>query len=319
MNSDTDQAEFTVESQSEGQPGYYQDTHTEEYAGYVVDTHTEEYPRQYPGYYQDTHTEEHPDNASVFINETEACVLGARGEDGSSSNASTVNLKGMKINTENNIKEDFYNLTKLKETDDLYSIFSNCDLLIFIDNKKLTSFRFTCIKSFKDLKFPGCTFLPFEYVTNIKKYIHELNTLIANNELKNIKVMNDNDYCNSIYFDEGDIKKNVVYKKMEVMDKIIMVPLSKYQIKQTEYKLRGFCQIAEELGAKDIEIKFEKLSSVSKKKNIKFDTQINLFAGELGLVSNNSSDDKEKQSYTLEYPSINTISLNEKSILKLSI
>lgn len=304
MNSDTDQPEFTVDSQSEEQPGYYQDTHTEEY------------PRYYPGYHQDTHTEEHPDNASVFINETEACILGDRGEDGSSSNVSTVNLKGMKINTENNIKEDFYNLTKLKETDDLYSIFSNCDLLIFIDNKKLTSFKFTCIKSFKNLKFPGCTFLPFEYVTNIKKYIHELNTLIANNELKNIKVMNDNDYCNSIYFDEGDIKKNVVYKKMEVMDKIIMVPLSKYQIKQTEYKLRGFCQIAEELGAKDIEIKFEKLSSASKKKNIKFDTQINLFAGELGLVSNNSSDDKEKQSYTLEYPSINTISLNEKSILK---
>ena len=223
---------------------------------------------EYPNNTNDTQTDEYPDNDndSIFMNERDAYVLGSKGEDGTSSNASTVNLKSMKINIENNIKEDFFNLSILNNTNDLYSIFSNCDLLIFIDNKKLLSSKFSCLKSFKDLKFPGCTFLPFEYVTNLKKYIHELNTLIANNELKNIKVMNDNDYCNSIYFDEGDIKKNVVYKKMEVMDKIIMVPLSKYQIKQTEYKLRGFCQIAEELGAKNIEIKFEKISSLSKKK-----------------------------------------------------
>ena len=119
-------------------------------------------------------------------------------------------------------------------------------------------------------------------------------------------------------FDEGDIKKNCVYKKMDIMDKMLLVPINRYQIKQTEYKIRGFCQIAEELGANKIEIDFERNSSLTnnKKIDINLDTQINLFAGELGLVSNNSNKNNENQSYVLEYPSINTILLNEKSLLK---
>ena len=102
------------------------------------------------------------------------------------------------------------------------------------------------------------------------------------------------------------------------MDKIIFVPLNRYQIKQTEYKIRGFCQIAEELGANKIEIDFERNSSYSedRKLDIKLDAQINLFAGELGLVSNKSNTNNENQSYVLEYPLINTILLNEKSILR---
>ena len=46
---------------------------------------------------------------------------------------------------------------------------------------------------------------------------------------------------------------------MEIMDKMLFVPINRYQIKQTEYKIRGFCQIAEELGANKIEIKFERI------------------------------------------------------------
>ena len=72
------------------------------------------------------------------------------------------------------------------------------------------------------------------------------------------------------------------------------------------------------IGANKIEIDFERNSSLSnnKKIDINLDTQINLFAGELGLVSNNSNKNNENQSYVLEYPSINTILLNEKSLLK---
>ena len=105
---------------------------------------------------------------------------------------------------------------------------------------------------------------------------------------------------------------------MDIMDKMLLVPINRYQIKQTEYKIRGFCQIAEELGANKIEIDFERNSSLTnnKKIDINLDTQINLFAGELGLVSNNSNKNNENQSYVLEYPSINTILLNEKSLLK---
>ena len=72
------------------------------------------------------------------------------------------------------------------------------------------------------------------------------------------------------------------------------------------------------IGANNIEIDFERNSSLSvnKKLDVNLDTQINLFAGELGLVSNNSNKNDENQSYVLEYPSINTILLNEKSLLK---
>ena len=55
---------------------------------------------------------------------------------------------------------------------------------------------------------------------------------------------------------------------MEIMDKMLFVPINRYQIKQTEYKIRGFCQIAEELGANKIEIDFERNSSLSVNKKL---------------------------------------------------
>ena len=264
-------------------------------------------------------TEVSSDRESVF--QKDALILGSKGNEDSSSDLNSLKIDDLNIQIKKeNLNEDFYDLDKINQIDNLYEIFSSCDMLIFIDNYKLNT-ESSCLnicRRIRDSKFPGCTFLPFEYVNYIKKYIHELNTQIAKNKIKNLKVKNGNDYCNSIYFDEGDMKKNCVYKKMEIMDKMLFVPINRYQIKQTEYKIRGFCQIAEELGANKIEIKFERNSSYSSKKKIDLtlDSQINLFAGELGLVSNNSNKDNENQSYILEYPSINTILLNEKSLLK---
>ena len=264
-------------------------------------------------------TEFSSEEENVF--ETEALLLGSKGNQESSSDLNSLKIDDLNIQIKKeNLNEDFYDLDKINNINNIYDIFSFCDMLIFVDNYKLNrqTSCFNRCKVLKDSKFPGCTFLPFEYVNYIKKYIHELNTQIAKNKIKNLKIKNGNDYCNSIYFDEGDMKKNCVYKKMEIMDKMLFVPINRYQIKQTEYKIRGFCQIAEELGANKIEIDFERNSSLSvnKKIDINLDTQINLFAGELGLVSNNSNKNDENQSYILEYPSINTILLNEKSLLK---
>ena len=259
------------------------------------------------------------------IFETKPLVLGSKGNEESSSDLNSLKIDDLneQIKKENenlNFDEDFYDMEKIKKEKNIYEIFSSCDMLIFVDNYKLNT-KTTCFsrcKVLKDSKFPGCTFLPFEYSYYIKKYINELNTQIAKNKIKNLKIKNGNDYCNSIYFDEGNMKKNCVYKKMQIMDKMLFVPINRYQIKQTEYKIRGFCQIAEELGANKIEIDFKRnySSSDNKKININLDTEINLFAGELGLVSNSSNKNGENQSYILEYPSINTILLNEKSLLK---
>ena len=256
---------------------------------------------------------------SIFQNK--AILLGSKGNENSSSDINSVEINDLNLNiTKKNLNEDFYDLDKIQTKNNLYEIFSSCDMLIFVDNSKLTCNKvcFQRCKTLKESTFPGCTFLPFEYVNYIKKYINELNTQIAKNKIKNIKIVSGNDFCNSIYFDEGDLKKNCVYKKMEIMDKMLFVPINRYQIKQTEYKLRGFCQIAEELGAKKIEINFERNhhESNNKKIDINLESQINLFAGELGLVSNNTDENNENQSYILEYPSINTILLNEKSLLK---
>ena len=61
-------------------------------------------------------------------------------------------------------------------------------MLIFVDNYKLSTEKkcFNRCKNLRERKFPGCTFLPYEYVNYIKKYIHELNTLIAKN-IKKLK------------------------------------------------------------------------------------------------------------------------------------
>jgi hypothetical protein len=264
-------------------------------------------------------TELSSDEEEIF--EQNGLVLGSKGNEESSSDLNSLNIDDLNIQIKKeNLNEDFYDLIKINNVTNLYDIFSSCDMLIFVDNNKLNK-KLSCFKKrkvLKDSKFPGCTFLPFEYVNYIKKYIHELNTLIAKNKIKNLKIKNGNDFCSSIYFDEGNIKKNCVYKKMEIMDKMLLVPINRYQIKQTEYKIRGFCQIAEELGANKIEIDFERNSCLSKTKkvDVNLDAQINLFAGELGLVSSNKDKNNENQSYVLEYPSINTILLNEKSLLR---
>jgi hypothetical protein len=242
-------------------------------------------------------------------------------EERSSTENSSIDINTINLNiVQENLNNNYFTLADFEEKDlCLYNIFSLCNLLIFVDNDRISrrnKFFFKKKNNLRKEKFPGCTFIAYEKLNYIKKYIHELNTLIANYEVKNMKIKSENEYCNSIYFDEGNIKKNTVYKKMEVMNKFLFVPLNKYQIKQTEYKIRGFCQIAEELGAKEIEIKFNQSKSENKDRKmiLNLNTQIDLFAGELGLVNN--SEDKNNQEYLLEYPAINTITLNEKSIIK---
>jgi len=225
------------------------------------------------------------------------------------------------------IDTNFFTLNNLESITfpQIYNIFNSTQMIIFVDNYKLNNINkksyFSCFKSKKKMyedEFPGCTFFPFEYVNQLKKDIHILNNNILNAELKNQKIYSKDDVCFSICFDEGEIFKDCLYKKMEIVDKILFVPINKYQLKQTEYKIRGFCQIVEELGAKKIQIKFQKNDNKISKSKIEssIGTDIELIAGSLGLSSKKTKSDNENYKYTLDYPNNNTILLNEKALKK---
>ena len=255
-------------------------------------------------------------------------VVNTRNND---SNSETIKLKLNDINFDCNMNEvintSFYDINQLNNIpfSDIYNIISMSQMIIFIDNYKLTSIKskkfFSCFRKRKNIlevEFPGCTFFPFEYISKLKKDIHILNNNILNAELKNQKIYNNDEICYGLCFDEGDIFKDCLYKKMEIVDKILYVPITKYQLRQTEYRIRGFCQIVEELGAKEIEIKFQRNDSKIKKTNIEttIGSDIEMIAGSLGLSSSKSSSEEEAYNYTLKYPDNNTILLNEKALRK---
>ena len=254
-------------------------------------------------------------------------IVGSRNND-SSTDSLKIRLDKINFDCNNNevIKSSFYPLEELetKKFTEIYNIIYSSQMIIFIDNYKLVKEHgcmMNCFRRKKDLieeEFPGCTFFPFEYVSKLKKDIHILNNKILDAEMKNQKIYNNDDVCFNLCFDEGEILKKVLYKKMEINNKILFVPITKYQLKQTEYKIRGFCQIVEELGAKQIEIKFKKNNNITTKKNIDatIGSDIELIAGSLGLSSNKATSQEENYSYVLDYPSNNTILLNEKAIRK---
>ena len=236
----------------------------------------------------------------------------------SSSNIMDLNNVDFESNNDNHIPTfntmDYLLTLKFQQ---VYNILYFCNMIIFVDNKKIKK-KNSCFKRniLTEDDFPGCIFFPYEFVPSLKQDIYLLNNEMSNAEVQKQKVKNGDVFIYSIFFDEGDIKKNVLYKKLEVMNKIIFTPIEQFQIKQTEYKIRGFCQIAEELGAKKIVIKFEKNSNIIKnmKMNTSINSEISAIAGNLGLGINNSSDNNQDYTYTLSYPAINTINLNENTI-----
>ena len=215
----------------------------------------------------------------------------------------------------------YYNMDQLSTLTfpSIYNILLTVSYLIFVDNKKLIKkTKNSCFKqsiNLIDTEFPGCTFFPFELVDTIKKNIHMLNNKILNAESRNQYIYTDDEICYGISFDDNNIIKNCLYKRMEIIDMIMFIPIEKYNIKQTEYKIRGFCQIVEELGAKSIDITFKKNNNTHNNKIIetKLGSDIEIIASNLGLSSSSTNiiTDDENYHYTLTYPANNTIILNE--------
>ncbi len=260
----------------------------------------------------------------MYKNVSKHKVVNTKGYKRTSS--SDINVKYLDTNKFGLIKEisdtTFYDFNSLKEKDFtfIYNILLISTYIIFVDNNKLIKKnKLFKRKHLTDTQFPGCTFLPYESLNLIKKNLAKLNNSVFNAELNDYPLyINEESPCHSIMFNEGEIIKDSLYKKMEIIDTIIFIPVEQYNLKQTEYKLRGFCQIVEELGAKNINITFKTSNEEYKYKKYggNIGDDIEFIAGNLGLSSTMNNNNNTNYNYDLTYPNNSTITLDEKKIKK---
>ena len=232
-----------------------------------------------------------------------------------------INLKHKKSksNTEF-IDNNKINNSKFSE---LYNILINTQMIIFVDDYKLTRVKkcnfckYFVKKNLVDENFPGCIFFPFEYKQTLLRCLNSINQKIIKSELNRSDLKNKSNekyYC--ICFDEGEISKNVIYKKLEIRNKLLFIPIEKFKLKLTEYRIRGFCQIMEELGARSIDIYFSNKNKNINCNSISSNTNLGTLIGNLGFSLSRENQDNENRKYRLTYPSFNTINLNENHIRK---
>ena len=219
----------------------------------------------------------------------------------------------------------FLSMKKLKTLKfiEIYNIILKNHIIIFVDESKFyignNCFSKFLIKKYYFLNniFPGCVFISYNFKNILIKSLSKLNDRITNENLINKKYKNKNDIIyNFICFDEGEILKDVIYKRMEIREKILFIPIEKYNLKITEYKIRGFCQIMEEMGAKNIEIKF--INNNKSKSKFKIDVKNNIdnIVSNLGFNLRESNEKNENRVYNLNFSKLNTIILNENHIIK---
>ena len=209
---------------------------------------------------------------------------------------------------------------------DIFEMFKDKHYIMFVKKKKLNYYDINCFSGAFMKKrscskidpdnFRGCLFLPIEEIEKILMIVDTYNRILSSNHINNkiLNYSNDNKYL-FIHFDENSIKKNHLYKRLDILNKINFISLKEYQTKITEYKIRGLCQIAEELGAKEIDIHFEKNLKNTIMKETKVNMEINSIAGNLGLKKSSSDSKNEDYSYTLNYEQINNIELNDYKII----
>ena len=224
------------------------------------------------------------------------------------------------INFHNNFDTPYFskNMISNMEDNSILNIFDSFDLIIYTDDYKLRNRNctdlfgfFTRKKYISESDLPGIAFISVDVIQYLKSIIDNHNKELQDSE----KEPNENTLLFQVCFDEGDYFKNMLYKKLQIHDKLLFVPYSKFQLKLTEYKLRSFCQIMEELGAIEIEIDFNHINLNKKSTNSKIQTEeFNYIAGSLGFSANKSNSEKEEITYKLIYPHNNTLILNEKNI-----
>ena len=246
-------------------------------------------------------------------------------EQSSSQSSEDSELNSIKLDFSDDDNDNFLSMKELKEMKfiDIYTKIKRNPILIFLDESKFKMTR-NCLSRLlvkkyylKDNVFPGCVFISYSFKNILLKSLSKLNDRISKQNMIDRNYTNKkNEIYNFICFDEGDILKDVIYKKMEIRDKILFVPIDKYNLKMTEYKIRGFCQIMEEMGSKSIEISF--INNSKKRSKSRFETKnnINDLVNNLGFNVDSDNENEEKRTYNLNFSKSNTIILNENHIIK---
>lgn len=222
-------------------------------------------------------------------------------DDISSELSSNINMTDTIIKSSKNnfVMKNYFSYKELNDIsdDNIIKIIESCHLITFISNIYLETQRslgWLCCGKF-EIKFNSCKdiiFLPYEFKFKLMDIIKSSNELF------------------SIVFDGGMIKKGIIYRRIIVQKSYAFIPLDKYQYKLTEYNIRGFCQIVEELGATKIEIDFLHIIEKEKITNINSKMEIKKIAGDLGFSISNKDEEESSSTYILEYPDNNNLLLN---------
>ena len=132
------------------------------------------------------------------------------------------------------------------------------EYVIFLSN---TYFKFSNNSLLKYFRKYDICYLNYSEKNNIIDNAIFLNNFIDNineNNLYNFKcAINIDKSIKKIQFMDNSIFPNILYKKIHFSKEELFLPFEIYSIKNMEYKLKTFCQIAEKLGAKEIKIKYD--------------------------------------------------------------
>jgi hypothetical protein len=207
-------------------------------------------------------------------------------------------------------------LNNIKDFENIYRYFKESELLVFVNDDLLDNNN-VIKKWFKKVDKPRkqeLLMLPIKFISRLKNEMEMWNMKISNN----MKIKKKIDYL-KIVFNDDEILPNVLYKKMIIYNSLLFIPLKDYGLKKIEYKIRGFCQLMEELGASTIEIEFIKKSV--RTNNLSLNTNVNNkniteVVGTLGFQLKNSEDNENEQKYVLNYSTNTNITLNQMYVEK---
>ncbi len=132
-----------------------------------------------------------------------------------------------------------------------------------------------------------------------------LNKIFFNNKSNILTRMIGQTKLKEIYFQDSVIEPNILYKKIVFSNQELFLNFHQYSMKKVEYKLRSFCQIAEELGSQKIDIKYVYKND---KKNM-IESIINVDKLKLGASTNSQTENDWGMSFSFGYPS-NHIHIN---------
>lgn len=100
-----------------------------------------------------------------------------------------------------------------------------------------------------------------------------------------------------IYFFEGNIELNTLYKKICFSREELFLTFDKFSLKNIEYKLKAFCQIAEKMGALNIKIDYDfNNKSITSK-----DLNLDMVSNGIGVSTTDTNDTNEKLKFSFDY------------------